>query len=391
MRGSKKNVVRDEMAKFLFLGIFTLLLILAGCQKDDKNKKDETKTPDSSPKQEISVEKEEEVIATDKIVPIQLEDGVFQTISGWEDNESILYILEGSERSDVYSHNIQNGADKLLFESVSPIVSVMISPSKEYFIVHAATSTNEALLTVLKLNGEPVMEKSIPSTELSIEWNSFDDSSVLITSFTEDWDFSVWEMDLNQSSMTEVAMPQPFGYWLSKEELLYLDWNIEEPSLYANAKKFDLETGESHDYLGNIFQVDSFGKVSVSIGANEADEKVALYTFYQDTAEIFSFETPHLSRYSDWLVPYYDYNGKTNTFLTYQPLYSTEADVYQDGFQLVSYQLDSGENEVLFEGMENTPLSCSPDGQKCLSGYYLEKLIDLDSKKITTLVNEKKD
>ncbi|MEQ2526175.1 hypothetical protein WMO40_05640 [Bacillaceae bacterium CLA-AA-H227] len=387
----QKNVLPAEMTKFLFLGIFTLLLILVGCQRDDENEKDETKTSDSSPKQETSVEEKEEVISTDRIAPIQVKDGVFQTISGWADNEHVLYILEGSSGANVYSHNIKNGSDTLLFDSESPIVSVMISPSKEYFIVHAAPSTNEALLTVLTLNGEPIMEKSIPSSELSIEWNPFDDSSILITSFTEDWDFTVWEMDLKQSSMTEVAMPQPFGYWLSKEKLLYLDWNIEEPSLYADAKKFDLETGASNDYLAEIFQVDSFGDVSVAVGADELDEKKARYTFYQDTNEIFSFETPHLSRYSDWLVPYYDYNEKTNTFLTYQPLYSTEADVYQEGFQLVSYQLDSGENEVLFDGMENTPISCSPDGQKCLSGYYLEKLIDIESKKIITLVNEKKD
>lgn len=387
----QKNVLPAEMTKFLFLGIFTLLLILVGCQRDDENEKDETKTSDSSPKQETSVEEKEEVKSTDRIAPIQLKDGVFQTISGWADNEHVFYILEGSSGANVYSHSIKNGSDNLLFESKSPIVSVMISPSKEYFIVHSAPSTNEALLTVLTLNGEPVMEKSIPSSELSIEWNPFDDSSILITSFTEDWDFTVWEMDLKQSSMTEVAMPQPFGFWLSKEKLLYLDWNIEEPSLYADAKKFDLETGASNDYLAEIFQVDSFGDVSVAVGADELDEKKARYTFYHDTNEIFSFETPHLSRYSDWLVPYYDYNEKTNTFLTYQPLYSTEADVYQEGFQLVSYQLDSGQNEVLFDGMENTPISCSPDGQKCLSGYYLEKLIDIESKKIITLVNEKKD
>ncbi|WP_449621344.1 YqgU-like beta propeller domain-containing protein [Robertmurraya sp. Marseille-Q9965] len=386
-----KNELQGVVTKYLFLSIFTLLLILAGCQKDDKNEKDKTKTPDSSPKQETSVEKEEEVISTNRIVPIQVKNGVFQTISGWGDNEHILYILEDSNGSNVYSHNIQNGSDNLLFESESPIVSVMISPSKEYFLVHSAPTTNEATLNVLKLNGEPVLEKSIPSTELSIEWNPFDGSSILITSFTEDWDFSVWQMDLKQSSLVEVAMPQPFGYWLSKKTLLYLDWNMEEPALYTNAKKFDLATGEIQDYLANIFQVDSFGDVFVTIGADEQDEKKARYTFYQDKMEIFSFETPHLSRYSDWLIPYYDYNGKTNTFLTYQPLYSTEADVYQDGFQLISYQLDSGENEVLFEGMENTPLSCSPDGQKCLSGYYLEKLIDLDTKKMITLVNEKKD
>lgn len=386
-----KNELQGVVTKYLFLSIFTLLLILAGCQKEDKNEKDKTKTPDSSPKQETSVEKEEEVISTNRIVPIQVKNGVFQTISGWGDNEHILYILEDSNGSNVYSHNIQNGSDNLLFESESPIVSVMISPSKEYFLVHSAPTTNEATLNVLKLNGEPVLEKSIPSTELSIEWNPFDGSSILITSFTEDWDFSVWQMDLKQSSLVEVAMPQPFGYWLSKKTLLYLDWNMEEPALYTNAKKFDLATGEIQDYLANIFQVDSFGDVFVTIGADEQDEKKARYTFYQDKMEIFSFETPHLSRYSDWLIPYYDYNGKTNTFLTYQPLYSTEADVYQDGFQLISYQLDSGENEVLFEGMENTPLSCSPDGKKCLSGYYLEKLIDLDTKKIITLVNEKKD
>lgn len=391
MRGVKNFGFRDKKTKFLHISILFLLLIIVGCQKDDKNDADEVKTPDSPPKQEAIVEKEkeeQEEKAEESIFPIQVENGIFQTVSGWVDDEHILYISEGSNGTNVYSHNIKSGRDSLLFESESPIVSVVISPLKEFFLVHSSPSTNEALINVLKLNGESVAEESIPSTELNIEWNPFDDSSILITSFTEDWDFSIWQMDLNQFSLTEVVMPQPFGYWLSKEELLYLDWNMEEPSLDANVKQFHLDTEESMDVLTNIFHIDSFGEVFMSIGA---DEKNARYTFYHDTSEIFSFEAPHLARYSDWLVPYYDYNVKTNTFLTYQPLHSTEVDAYQEGFQLVSYQLDNGQKDVVVEGMENTPLSCSPDGQYCLSGYYLENLIDMDSKKIIPLVNEKKD
>jgi hypothetical protein len=47
--------------------------------------------------------------------------------------------------------------------------------------------------------------------------------------------------------------------------------------------------------------------------------------------------------------------------------------------------LNRNEKKSIMEGLENEPLSCSPDGDLCLYGYYFEKLIDLDRKIVLKL------
>lgn len=375
-------IPRKAFFLFLLTTIF-LIFILAGC-KNERNP-----APQPSSKDESSLIKEKSTrVQPPTFKPIQIDDGAFNTISGWLDNDTILYITDSSSGSNVHSHNLHNGENKLLFESSFPIVSVLISPLREYFLVHSSPSTNEALITVYTKDGQQVLEKKIPSTEVNIEWNLYNESSILITAFTEDWEFTVWNLNCEEATLLEVSLPQPFGYWLKENELLYLDWDLETPSLYANLKKYNLLTSESSDVLSQVLQVDTFKDIFMTVEVEEENNQNAAYTFFSnDNEELLSFETPHLSNYSDWLIPYYDYNLGMEKFITYQPLYYGEADTYADGFHLIAYDIKTGESSVLLEGLENEPLSCSPDGEKCLSGFYLEKLIHLESKEIVSIAN----
>jgi hypothetical protein len=63
--------------------------------------------------------------------------------------------------------------------------------------------------------------------------------------------------------------------------------------------------------------------------------------------------------------------------------------MYAGGFQLIAFDSETGAKEVVIEGMENTPISCSPNGKACLAGFYLEELIILDSKEKVPLVENK--
>lgn len=379
----QKNYIKNRFFLFLFFTIITTLIV-SGC----KNEHSPTPTPLPSAKHEPSLIKEIKGLSP-SIETIKVREGEFNTVSGWLDNDTILYIADINQGSSVFSHNLTTGEEEILFESSSPIVSVMISPLKDFFLVHSSPSTNEAHITVLSKDGKKVFEESIPSTELNIEWNLYNESSILLTAFTEDWEFTVWNLDIESNHLTEVPLPQPFGYWNGENELLYLNWDMEAPSLYAALKKFNLINNESSDIKPQILQVDTFKNVFMTIEVEEEHSQNAVYTFLTSNAEkLFSYETPHLSSYSDWLVPYYDFNREENRFLTYQPLHYAEADTYQDGFQLVSYDINTGKSSVLLENMDNEPLSCTPDGEKCLSGFYFEKLVHVNSKEIISLVED---
>ncbi|MDF1510541.1 hypothetical protein PZE06_20620 [Robertmurraya sp. DFI.2.37] len=379
---AKREVGSRSCVIILF---FIVTLLLVACQKNEQT------SPSPSIKDGVDIEKDANENRDFAIAPIDVEVGSFHSIGGWLNDETIYYITDSSTGSNVYTHHLNSGDKKLLFESNSPIVSTLVSPSREYLLIHSAPSSNEASLTIINKDGEKIMEEILPSSELNIQWNPYDEAFILITAFTEDWDFTVWNLNLDNNTLSKVALPQPFAYWTERQKLLYLNWDLDSPSLHADLVAYDLQTGESNELLSDVLQISTYRDLIVVVKVDELDEKKSEYLFLTNEFNgDFSFSAPHLSSYSEWVVPFSDYNQKTDSFLTYQPLYSVEADVYNEGFQLVSYHLDTGEKEIMMEDMENTPIACSPNGSMCLTGFYYEKLIDLENKKIHSLVESER-
>ncbi|MGG0716505.1 hypothetical protein ABE096_02735 [Robertmurraya massiliosenegalensis] len=359
---------------------FTVLILLGGCQKDYPT------SPLPSLKHGLDLLKGTPESGNQSIEPIDVETGSLHSIGGWFNDDTLFYITDSSLGSNVYTHHLNSGEKKLLFESNAPIVSTIVSPSREFLLIHSAPSSNEAVLTVINKEGKKIIEESLPSFELNIQWNPYDESFILITAFAADWDFTVWNLNIEKQSLNEVNLSQPFAYWAERQDLLYLDWDLDAPSIEADLIVYDLESGEHVEKESNVLQVYTYRDLMVVIKVDEQNEEMAHYLFMNnDFEEIFRFTTPHLSSYSEWLIPFHDYNRETNSFLTYQPLFSSEADVYSEGFQLVRYDLETGKKEIILDGMDNAPISCSPNGKSCLTGFYYENLINLETKEILPL------
>jgi hypothetical protein len=170
-------------------------------------------------------------------------------------------------------------------------------------------------------------------------------------------------------------------------ELLYLDWRTDSPSLSAPLKKYNVNSKVSNDVMEDVFQVDVFSKHTLTISINPTEESpVGKYTFFdQDLQMISQLSLPQLSNFSGWVVPFYDY---VKAFFTFKPEYSSEFDTYAGGFDLIKFSVDSNEEQVLIENLMNEPISCSPNGGMCLYGYSLENLLLFDRKKELSLLQE---
>ncbi|MDZ5471007.1 hypothetical protein SM124_04490 (plasmid) [Bacillus sp. 31A1R] len=323
------------------------------------------------------------------ILPIKIPEGRFYSTSGWIDEQTILYITETGPSTNVYTYNFHNGVSQQLFKSDAPIVNVMISPQKKYILIHSSPNNFEATLTVLNIQGEKMMTQSIESTELAIEWNPFNEDILLVSSFTEDWSFYTYKMNLSEQKLDEVFLTQPFAYWLNEEELVYLDWDEESPSLFAPVKKLNLITNEENELFPKIFQIAMIGHKLLTIQVDENNTDQSINTIYSSALkEIRSFTLPQLSTYSGWLVPNYDYIETEEKLLTFAPLTSGSIDSYRGGYQLILKSLQSEDQEILFENLNNERLSCSPSGKYCLYGNYLDSILDLNEKNILKLIKE---
>ncbi len=383
MSGNQRQKARGFLTStYLCKGFFLILafsfLLLAGCQKDDDSEFE--KDGDAAPENSVESKKE--------LVPIEVNDGQFSGISGWLSNEKVVYTVSKGNTSDIYEYNLYSGEKSLLYTSELPIVDVLISPDEKNLFIHTSVSTYEGLLTVIDLQGKVLNSQSLTAAELTYTWNPYDSNLILISAFSEDWTFTPYLMNIEEESLSELTLNEPFVHWLNSEEVVYLDWSSENPALFAPLVKHSIFIDQNETILDHIFQVKGFDQGVMTISAENGKMDEAVYTFMTEQFEVLSsFSVPQLTNYSDWLIPYSDFIGN-ESFLSFQPLHSSEADLYQDGFQLINTKLSSGEKEILLENAENEPLSCSPDGKACLYGYYFEKLIHLESGEIISLMKE---
>lgn len=367
---------------FLMIILILLTLLISACTKSDhlkpKTSQTNEKPKDTSPSR-----------IRDWQLPISIPEGEFYRLAGWLSDTQVVYITNHEQTSNVYRYDLLSGKSELLYHSDYTIVNLLISPSKKHMLIHSSPSSYEGLVTIIDRNGTERLRESIPSYELVFEWNPYNESEVLVSKFDEDWTFQVMLLDMEQSKTTALSLTQPFVKWLSTKNIAYLNWDEENPTLVAPLLMKELESGKETVLFEEAIQFAMFREMLLTISVKERDSSKALYSFYdKQLKELFSFSIPLLSKFSDWLVPFFDYNESTGCFITFQPVTSGEADSYTEGFDLVEYSVQKKRNQLLMEGLENEPVQFSPSGEAVLYGNSFEKIIDLQERKIYQVIDE---
>ena len=369
--------------KFVFLCILLLFIatFLFGCESRNKvenhsgiklNKKIEK---DALPQTFSSV---------GIIAPLSIKQGQFNTVSGWLNNETLLYITNVGLGSHLYTYNIFTGKTELIFESEAPIATALASPSGNRIMIHAASTTYEGEITIIDSTGNEIMKESLEAYDFVFKWNPYNENVLLISLFSENWDFSTVQINIAEKVITDVSLKEPFAYWIKDDELVYLDWG-ESSTLFAPLMKKAIAKTNEKKMLDNIYHLETIKDSLMTITVSPENREEAVYSFLtNDFQERSSFSMPHLSRFSGWFIPFFDFDEQ-NHFFTFKPLYPTDVDTYSEGFQLISFNIEKEEEEVILEDVKNEPLSCSPNGKYCLNGFYFENLIDLETNQIISL------
>ncbi|MFT9597820.1 hypothetical protein [Mesobacillus sp.] len=324
------------------------------------------------------------------IVPIEIgEQEEFYKSAGWLSDTEILYISnKGESTSILYSYNLGTGKASLLYRSEQPIITAIPSPEKTKVMIHSAAS-EEGTLTVIDLSGKEMYSTSIQSYELTFEWNPFDENLLVVSAFTEDWAFNSYLLDLRDNNLKEIKLPEPFVRWISEDNLVYQEWDEDGISLKAPLRTFSLKENKTKTILEDVYQFDSQGPYLMTVKVNEEEnQESGLYAFFRNgDKSVGSIEVPLLTSFSGWVVPFYDLmeNGKNLIYL--RATGQGEADLYDGGFDLMRYHIDTGNEEVIINEMANEPLSCSPSGEMCLYGFQFDKLLNIETNEVIDLVH----
>lgn len=372
-----ESVCRKQQLSAALMVVISILF-LNGCSFQHNSHLSPQKTPSSTSGK-----------SRDWKFPIAISNGKFLKVGGWLSDNQILYITNNKQTSSLYRYNLTSGKSTLLFKSEYPIGDIQVSPEGKFIFIQASSSPYQAKITVIDSKGNEKYTQLIPSHELAFDWNPYDEAEVLITIFQEDWSFKVSLLNIDQKMLKPLSLPQPFLKWMNQREIAYINWDASGRELFAPLIIHSLTNGKDQTVFPKVYQFSAFKNLLMTITVNSNEISKAKYSFFNSKLKLIaSFDMPQLTKYSDWLVPFYDYNKKRKQFITFKPLKSTSADTYKQGFQLTLYNLANGNGSVLLKGLDNEPISFSPSGDACLYGNRFEKIIDLKTKKITKLVKD---
>ncbi|WP_034645395.1 hypothetical protein [Bacillus methanolicus] len=378
MKSLQKKTIRNKSVFLLivFISIFTIF----GCSfESNKEKQNDIKQTDNLPKETPE--------GGYDIIPLEIPEGEFDKAIGWLDNKTIVYISTVQQGSNVYKYHLPTGRSTLLYKSDSPIVTVYISPSRERILIHSSLSSYEGMIKILTEEGEELVSETIKSYELAFEWNPYNENFLLVSSFTEEWDFHTYILNIEDKELSEFQLAEPFASWLTEDELIYLDWDADHPSLLAPLKKVKYGNRKIEIIMTDLFQAKAFKDNIMTIRLSHESDNMGVYDFYSNELKLSSsFSVPLLSSYSDWLVPYFEFHPENKRFYTFRPRSSGGADTYTGGFEFIYFDIETGKETIILENGENEPVSCSPEGTLCLYGYQLEKFIDVKNSLVFSIL-----
>ena len=139
--------------------------------------------------------------------------------------------------------------------------------------------------------------------------------------------------------------------------------------------------------LHGIVSFSAFKGTMLTVGPKEGENGKGLYTFYTSVTlqEILQFSMPLVSDVSGWIIPHHQFDEETGKFYIFTPQ-SLEMMTEEKGFQLLSFSMETGQEEVLLERADNVPFKLSPNGRLALMGYQLEQILDIRKKEVIPFI-----
>ncbi|MFD1736537.1 hypothetical protein ACFSCX_08160 [Bacillus salitolerans] len=319
------------------------------------------------------------------IIPLQVKGDYFNSVADWYDNQTILYITNGTQGSKIYRYNIFNGESELFYETKDQIITLQANPSRRYFVVHTAVTSYEANLVLLDHKGKEALKWGVGSIELQFVWNPFNEHELFVTSFLDDWSFETYVLSVQTKTVTNPEVNQPFIQWVDTTKVAYLKWDEENTSFNAPLYVYDLESGKEEKMIDQILAFQSFKDILLTVTSAQMKSIYQLYD-QKSLKVIQEFTLPMINTFSDrWWVPNFDYHSGSKQLYLFKP---TAIGSEPESLSFIQFSTETGEGTQLLKNTENRPISISPDGELCLIGFQFEEILDIKNRTVHFFVKQ---
>ncbi|QNK86488.1 MULTISPECIES: hypothetical protein [Sporosarcina] len=359
------------MRKRIFIFCVTVML-LTGCSKKTNEIIDGPTAVEQPGNNELIKEEVTKTLVADP--------SKFHFVADWLTESKVIYVEKVNGHYQVNSFDFESGQTDTLYEDESIIIDLLIHPSKKYLLLHTSDNAASATIKIVTMDGAVQDEVIVASTELAIEWNDTDPSLILLTAFHQDWTFDLFIYNGKVESLDLLAIEDPFPKWLGEDKIAvgYVEGHV-------------LDGGEIHTYepltkkwgqldISGVVYFDTYEDTLLVVRIN--GDKDAHYTIMGQDGMISSEWTmPVISNYSEWVIPDVEWGSSETVFIP-APDEGGQLDELLSPYRLI--RVIEGRQDVVADDITAGVLRCSPSGQKCLTGYSAEKLIDIKKKTQTT-------
>ncbi|WP_142759859.1 hypothetical protein [Bacillus sp. HNG] len=373
------------MRKWIY--VFMFLFLLTGCNSHQPF--DISDVPKSSNKNVSKGPLPSEFLGENQqLQPLDLQGEEFNIVGDWYDDENILYVTDKNGTSSIYKYHLFTGEKELFLKTTAPVLTMKANEDHSLFLIHTSDSQNQVKLTAVDKSGNVQYEWKVNSFDLFYSWNPYNIHQVFVTSFLEDWSFQTHLLDIKAQQTTKYEVFQPFIQWIDSNTISYLKWDQNSLDFFAPLYSYHLNTKTEGLLFENIISFATYKDLLVTYELVQGEDSVAKISFFnpEKNKQLHEYKMPLLSDYSKWYIPSSDYIVGQKKFYSFKPYSKGAFDTYGEKFELVSYDMSTGKEEVILEKVDDQPINFSPNGFLGLYGFQFEKLIDLKTKKVEDLI-----
>ncbi|MEI1422089.1 hypothetical protein EFK13_12625 [Bacillus cabrialesii] len=349
------------MRSVCFILLSALLFSLSACE------------PSHQQQQQASAAKDEEK----DFIPLSAEkaDGA----EGWLNDSTILYTASDPTKTELYAYRIFTGKAKKLYQTDGQIVDVQINPRKQMILLQI-THSHKTAVVLLNAKGEPLYQKDYETYELEAAWNQYDPYQIMVTVFSENWDFHTYQVDAKKDESFLSPVQVPFIHWTSKTTFDYVKEGRDDKSgpLYS----FDTASKAEQKLEDDVLYYDSFHQMNFTVKAASGEKGTYQFNTPQ-TKSPAKAEWPLQTKYTSLAPMEYDYDEAEGLFYTFKES--------GDAYKLATVNVATGKAKDLFSLPRMEPIQISPNGKYALYGFHFEQIILLKSHETKQLIIDQKE
>ncbi|KEF38728.1 hypothetical protein M670_01939 [Schinkia azotoformans MEV2011] len=314
----------------------------------------------------------------------------FYSINEWYDEDTVIYSVGEKEMSSLFLHNLLSGKRNLFYQTNEFITKIQANSAHSLFAVQTLEQSGDSHIRILDKMGKEVFSWDNKIEDLQFMWNPYEPDELVITEFLSYMEFQLLKVNISTKDITEIPVNNPFVQWTSRDELGFLNWDQNEPSLDAPLILFNLKTLKEEEWFKNCIMLFTLKDVVITVSLDNNDLNKSLYTFYESKTrkKLTEVHIPILNTFSEaWWIPSFDFDEDKKIFYYMKPKRAGDISEYNEGYELTALSIDDQKEEVLMKIPNNYPIKLSPDGQQCLIGQQLEQVITISNQQMTNLIS----